>query len=406
MLLNEFFINEGVNDPAIFNAIFLVGGGGSGKSFVAAKLGLRAMGFVSVNSDDALLHLMKKSNLNLSMPDSEDSAREIARNSAKRITGNKLSLALDGRLGLIIEGTGYDYQKVNSIKHKLESIGYETMLVFVNTSLETAIARNENRERSVKKEIIVQKWKLAQQNLPHYTQSFARHFIINNDDENQVLGQIDNIHKIIKKFAKNPPHSRSAKEWMAWHKPVDKKPEEPNTVHEAAGVGVVAGNKKMANDPRYVMAMTKDIKPGETQRQAEKFGNKTDKLGLPPIGNPNGKISENTISEAAMSVGIQSRNPISKGARGLMAAKWKYDTIIRNSEKTNMKNALARFISRLEQNEKMDNGSINDIVQDVCYAFQIDPTDLYNEFVKKLNLTPTQYSAKINHDKKNRPKSV
>ena len=34
------------------------------------------------------------------------------------------------------------------------------------------------------------------------------------------------------------------------------------------------------------------------------------------------------ITEAAMSVGIQGRNPISAGARGLMAARWKYDKIV------------------------------------------------------------------------------
>jgi len=61
-------------------------------------------------------------------------------------------------------------------------------------------------------------------------------------------------------------------------------------LNEAGGVGVVAGNKKMAKDPRYSNSMTVDVKPGETQRQAAKFGNKTNKLGLPPILNPSGKI--------------------------------------------------------------------------------------------------------------------
>jgi len=54
--------------------------------------------------------------------------------------------------------------------------------------------------------------------------------------------------------------------------------------------GVVAVNKKMAKDPRYANAMTVDIHPGETQKQAAKFGNRTDKLGRPPIMRPSGKI--------------------------------------------------------------------------------------------------------------------
>ena len=54
-------------------------------------------------------------------------------------------------------------------------------------------------------------------------------------------------------------------------------------LYEAGGVGVVAGDKKMARDPRYSNSMTVDVKPGETQRQSAKFGNKTNKLGRPPI---------------------------------------------------------------------------------------------------------------------------
>jgi hypothetical protein len=48
-----------------------------------------------------------------------------------------------------------------------------------------------------------------------------------------------------------------------------------NTPHEhfnedAAGVGVIA-NKKQASDPRYMMSLTKDVRPGEVDRQLKKF---------------------------------------------------------------------------------------------------------------------------------------
>ncbi|MEY4432902.1 MAG: hypothetical protein RLZZ44_1032 [Bacteroidota bacterium] len=61
-------------------------------------------------------------------------------------------------------------------------------------------------------------------------------------------------------------------------------------VYETGGVGVVAPNKKAARDPRYANSMTVDIKPGETKRQAAKFGNKTDAIGRPPILDPSGKF--------------------------------------------------------------------------------------------------------------------
>ena len=39
------FVDEGPNDPAIFKAIFLAGGPGSGKSFIVGKTALPALGF-------------------------------------------------------------------------------------------------------------------------------------------------------------------------------------------------------------------------------------------------------------------------------------------------------------------------------------------------------------------------
>lgn len=170
---------------------------------------------------------------------------------------------------------------------------------------------------------------------------------------------------------------------------------------ESAGVGVVAGNKKMAKDPRYAMSMTVDVKPGETQRQAAKFGNKTNKLGRPPIMDPSGKIHE-----AAMSTTIQGRNPISAGARGLMAARWKYDTIVKGVEGKNMMGAVARLASQLDDMEQIDYASIDDVMQNISVAFQVDPKDLHNAFIAKYKLTPDAFAAKLKHDRQNRPKSV
>ena len=51
-------MDEGVNDPHIFKAVFLAGGPGSGKSFVAKKI-LGGTGLRSINSDEVYEFLMK-----------------------------------------------------------------------------------------------------------------------------------------------------------------------------------------------------------------------------------------------------------------------------------------------------------------------------------------------------------
>jgi len=170
---------------------------------------------------------------------------------------------------------------------------------------------------------------------------------------------------------------------------------------EAAGVGVVPANKKMAKDPRYANALTVDIHPGETQKQAAKFGNRTTKLGLPPQLRADGKVTE-----AAMSVGIQGRQPVSAGARGLMAARWKYDKIIDRTNDTNLKNAVARLASQLDEIEKIDYASIDELMRGISVDFHIDPKELHNAFIAKYRMIPDDYAKKLKKDRANRPKSV
>mgnify|MGYP003323212928 CR=1 FL=1 len=63
-------LNEGINDPGIFKAVFMAGGPGSGKSYVAGKA-TGGTGLKSVNSDDAFEYLLKKAGLSLKMPEKE-----------------------------------------------------------------------------------------------------------------------------------------------------------------------------------------------------------------------------------------------------------------------------------------------------------------------------------------------
>ena len=47
----------------------------------------------------------------------------------------QLGMALEGRLGIIIDSTARDVEKVSSQAANLRSIGYEIHMVFVNTTL-------------------------------------------------------------------------------------------------------------------------------------------------------------------------------------------------------------------------------------------------------------------------------
>ena len=57
---------------------------------------------------------------------------------AKALTAKKMQLAIDGRLGLVIDGTGKDFNKIKNQADWLKKLGYETAIIFVNTDLDAA----------------------------------------------------------------------------------------------------------------------------------------------------------------------------------------------------------------------------------------------------------------------------
>jgi hypothetical protein len=60
------------------------------------------------------------------------------------------------------------------------------------------------------------------------------------------------------------------------------------TGHVNESSGYIPVDQKEAQDPRYSMAVTNDIKPGEPQRQAAKMGWKISRAGVPPVLKTNG----------------------------------------------------------------------------------------------------------------------
>ena len=147
-------LDEGVNDPGIFKAVILAGGPGSGKSFVAKKLGLKTLGLIVVNSDLFFVQLLKRKGLSLKMPENELEDREVARMAAKVSTDKRLKSLVDARLGVIIDSTSGDQKKTTSIIKMLKKAGYDVKVVFIQTSLETAKMRNKQRARTLPDKVV------------------------------------------------------------------------------------------------------------------------------------------------------------------------------------------------------------------------------------------------------------
>jgi predicted kinase len=230
-------LHEGYKDPGIFKAVFLAGGPGSGKTYIAKglfgipeRVNVSQSGLKMVNSDKELKYLLNKygfgTNLD-ALPDEvfanltgDGPQASGLRKFAKDLTAERRRLYQNGRLGMIIDGTGDDYQKIAGEKAELEKIGYQTYMIFVNTTLEVALERNENRDRVLPEKIVSDSHKEVNRNIGAFQGLFGSgNFMIVDNNEYKTEDQAKKRFKMLVKqglgkFVKSPIKSKKALSWI------------------------------------------------------------------------------------------------------------------------------------------------------------------------------------------------
>jgi len=284
----EMLLSEGVHDKSIFKAVFLFGGPGSGKDFVLSKT-LDGQGLTEINSDKAFEFLMDKNNLDMRMPENETSRRDVVRGKAKSMTELKQHLALFGRNGLIINGTGDDVDKIKKIKERLQDIGYESQAIMVNTDDEVSKQRNVERGqrggRTVPEDIRKNKWDLVQSARPEYGKIFGDAYMEFDNSEDlrnsapEVVQakekELTDLFKNVQKFVSKPPKNPSAQMWVA---------------------------SEMEKKDTFKVDKTKEVVPHEGSKAAEEAR----KLGLKYFGfgryGIDGKVTHRSVHDKLVEV--------------------------------------------------------------------------------------------------------
>lgn len=235
--LFEQFLEEGVNDPGILKAFFMAGGPGSGKSYVASELFALPKnsdfttvsydnGLKLVNSDANFEYLLKKAGIDMAElmdlkdqdPAEWDRAMQI-RNRAKALTKAGQEMYINGRLGMIIDGTGKDYKKIEGQVNELRDLGYDCYMVFVNTSLEVAQERNAARARKLPVDMVTKMWDEVQQNIGKFQRLFkSKRFEIVDNSTYGDSTPIDLVGKEIRKFMAQPVSNPIGKKWIEMQK--------------------------------------------------------------------------------------------------------------------------------------------------------------------------------------------
>ncbi len=249
-LLSEDLLKESVFDKSILKCIFMAGGPGSGKSFVVGELfGIPTDHSVStkydlkvVNSDTEFEHILNKYGFDtagwetldidqwpeevLMVATGEDSKgnklnpdQVSVREKSKGLTKARLKGYTEGRLGVIIDGTGHNFSKIKSEKKKMEHMGYDCYMVVVNTSLDVAKSRNLTRVRALPEDILEKSWQDVQDNLGKFQTMFRSNFrIVDNSKFLSIKAAQSKFKKImgdgIDKFVTKPVKNPIGKTWI------------------------------------------------------------------------------------------------------------------------------------------------------------------------------------------------
>ena len=233
---------EGVDDPGILKAVFLAGGPGSGKTYIAKglfgipdKVNVSQTGMKMVNSDKELKYLLNKFGFGTdldSLPDEvfanltnpSDPKYSGLRSFAKDLTGQRRKLYQNGRLGMIIDGTGDEFNKISMEKKELEAVGYDCYMVFVNTSLDVALERNEKRDRILPEKIVKDSHKAVTQNIGGYQGLFggSNFMIVDNNKDLDEEAATKRFNMLVKqgigKFVKTPLKNKRGLSWIRKNK--------------------------------------------------------------------------------------------------------------------------------------------------------------------------------------------
>ena len=215
LYMQEDLIQEGVYDPGIFKAVFLMGGPGSGKSTVVKQLSFKSLGLKIVNTDKSFETGLKKAGQTLDLKLVPAEIRDPIRKKAKRQTTRMLDRYIEGRLGLVFDTTSADSSKIKSYKSMLDRLGYESKMVYVSASLDNAQKRNLNRARKLPPEIVKKDWDRSQKNIDGMKKIFKKDFfqVTNDDDLSTLQKKTNSLFSKLMTWSTSFPNNKPSSLW-------------------------------------------------------------------------------------------------------------------------------------------------------------------------------------------------
>ena len=185
-------------------AILLAGAPGAGKGSVLR--GLDLSGLKTLNLDDTIAALSKQDNftLNQKKADAEDRSKfmKAMAQATKKLKGEQIPQAIANRESFVLDGTSASKNQTIKLLDQLKQEGYDVLMLYVYTDLETALKRNQERfeksggeDRSLQPGAVLRTWNQITQNFDIYKGMFNNFVSVANTGESETMKDIENILK-------------------------------------------------------------------------------------------------------------------------------------------------------------------------------------------------------------------
>ena len=183
-------------------AIILAGAPGSGKGSILRDLDLS--GLKTLNLDDTISALSKIEGftLNQKAADAEDRSKfmKAMQAASKKLKGEQIPQTIANRDSFILDGTSASKNQTIKLLDQLKQAGYDVLMLYVYTDLETSLKRNQDRfeksggeDRSLLPGAVLSTWKDVTKNFGLYKSMFNNFVSVANTGESEVMKDIENI---------------------------------------------------------------------------------------------------------------------------------------------------------------------------------------------------------------------
>ena len=185
-------------------AIILAGAPGAGKGSILRDLDLS--GLKTLNLDDTIAALSKIDGftLNQKAADAEDRSKfmKAMQAATKKLKGEQLPQTIANQESFILDGTSASKNQTIKLLDQLKQAGYDVLMLYVYTDLETSLKRNQERfeksggeDRSLLPGAVLSTWKDVTKNFDLYKNMFNNFVSVANTGDSETMKDIRNILK-------------------------------------------------------------------------------------------------------------------------------------------------------------------------------------------------------------------